>query len=81
MDGGTYLFRIPCDPYPCPTPFACCYDNGTCELLTLEDCVASGGEFLGPFVLCDPNPCETTGIYEDPPIEEMTWGRVKSRYR
>lgn len=42
---------------PCPGVVlgACCFADGTCQLLTAADCVAAGGAFNGG--ACDPNPC------------------------
>ncbi len=48
-----------CEPDPCPTPpGACCFEDGTCQQLPLEDC--HGGEFLGQGTVCEPNPCEAS---------------------
>ena len=49
-----------CDPDPCstPTPMACCFSDGSCQMLPREDCVAAGGEPLENYIgTCDPNPC------------------------
>jgi hypothetical protein len=48
----------------CPRPpeeFACCFPDGVCIFLPLDDCFAQGGEPQGPSVPCDPNPCPVTG--------------------
>ena len=46
---------------PCPQaqePIgACCFENGTCRVLTIPECDSAGGEFLGAYVYCAPNPC------------------------
>jgi hypothetical protein len=36
---------------------ACCYDDGSCEMLLADECVANGGIPQGPGTVCDPNPC------------------------
>ena len=44
---------------PCPVgglEGACCFTDGTCEMLCFEDCEPAGGVFLDGS--CDPNPCE-----------------------
>lgn len=43
-----------CPGTPPPTG-ACCFPDGTCAVLTAEDCSAQGGAFYGG--VCDPNPC------------------------
>lgn len=53
---------------------ACCFGT-ECQMHTAEDCEAAGGRFVGEGVPCDPNPCENT------PVENATWGRVKTLYR
>ncbi len=40
-----------------PTIQACCYADGTCEMLLPADCVADGGVDQGVDTDCDPNPC------------------------
>jgi hypothetical protein len=52
-------------------------------MYTLEECTELGGEFMGAQTVCDPNPCDVTAVPDDPmePVEEVTWGRIKSRYR
>ncbi|UCG15166.1 MAG: hypothetical protein JSV19_07690, partial [Phycisphaerales bacterium] len=40
-----------------PVPGACCFDDGTCQELSSGDCAAAGGNFLGAFTTCTPNPC------------------------
>ena len=46
---------------PCPQPQepigACCFDDGTCTLLTIPDCEMAGGSLIGVNVPCNPNPC------------------------
>ena len=82
--GGTSLPEgSTCYPYPCPTPWACCFDDGSCEILLRLDCWAIGGLFMGFDVDCDPNPCVMADVPEgtSEAREEVTWGRIKSRYR
>jgi len=44
-----------------PTPGACCFTDGSCQLLLADACIAAGGSFFGG--ACDPNPCPP------PPVE------------
>ena len=47
----------------CPAPEqACCFEDGSCQLLLEADCVAAGGTVY-PDLICDPNPCPA------PPVE------------
>jgi hypothetical protein len=46
----------------CPVPIAeaCCFPNGSCEVLMESECSTSGGTWQGPNtvpLVCDPNPC------------------------
>jgi hypothetical protein len=42
----------------CPPPTgACCFPDGSCQVLAEVDCVGLGGIWYGPTVGCDPNPC------------------------
>ncbi|MEZ4647585.1 MAG: hypothetical protein R3E97_02155 [Candidatus Eisenbacteria bacterium] len=63
----------PCHWY---APGACCLPDGECVYIMPSDACESvlGGYFLEGEV-CDPNPCEPS------PVEEETWGGVKSRFR
>ncbi|MCC7143665.1 MAG: hypothetical protein IT349_16315 [Candidatus Eisenbacteria bacterium] len=63
---------------PCPTVEpevgACCLADGTCLLLSESDCLAQGGNWLGPDSdSCDPNPCAV-------PTDRTSWGVVKERF-
>jgi hypothetical protein len=55
----------------------CCFPDGSCQIQTgEEECAAAGGEWrpdLGDS--CDPNPCPPV------PVEETTWGNIKTNYR
>ncbi len=46
----------------CPEPpgatGACCYPDGTCEVVAEADCA---GQYLGDDTVCDPNPCDQPG--------------------
>jgi predicted outer membrane repeat protein len=44
------------DCYPPLGLYACCVDQ-VCSPMTLDNCVASGGEWMPPNEGCDPNPC------------------------
>jgi hypothetical protein len=52
---------------------ACCYDDGSCEVLTADRCDAAGGNYLGDNTSCDNCPPVAT--------ETTTWGSIKSDYR
>jgi hypothetical protein len=46
--------------YCCPMGmeyFACCFEDGTCELMTQDLCDAAGGEFHPEWDYCEPNEC------------------------
>ncbi len=49
-DPGVY-----CCPEVITPPEACCFEDGSCEMLLHYDCEISGGIFFGGS--CDPNPC------------------------
>jgi len=36
---------------------ACCFADGSCQLLSADDCPAFDGTYLGDDTVCDPNPC------------------------
>ena len=40
-----------------PPPQACCFDDGTCEMLPARVCVEAGGEPQGEGVMCAPDLC------------------------
>ena len=40
-----------------PLTGACCFRNGTCEIKSEVDCLATGGTWQGAGTACDPNPC------------------------
>ncbi len=42
----------------CPPPKVCCFDDGSCLMVYLDDaCYQAGGELHPEFYNCDPNPC------------------------
>jgi hypothetical protein len=45
----------PCCPPMGPDPEACCFEDGTCELMLEYECGVAGGVYYGGE--CDPNPC------------------------
>lgn len=57
--GGTYLG----DGVTCPScmPQACCFQDGTCQMLPPDDCFGHGGIPWGAGTTCDPNPCPSVG--------------------
>lgn len=44
----------------CALPGACCFVDGSCQVLVLAACTQAGGTFQGEGTDCDPNPCEVT---------------------
>jgi subtilisin-like proprotein convertase family protein len=68
---GVYYIMIDTFPSPtctdftmtisaCPTPAACCFSDGSCQMLLATECATAGGVFQGEGTTCDPNPCEVT---------------------
>lgn len=56
---GCFGFHGGNSSLPCPateTAQACCFDDGSCELLLPDDCEVSGGS-AGSGPSCNPNPC------------------------
>jgi hypothetical protein len=55
--GGLFLGpETTCDMCPAPPPGgegACCFADGTCEVLAIVDCLTAGGLPLGPGTTCD----------------------------
>lgn len=59
-----------------PPPIgACCFEDGSCELLVEDDCDAVGGILWYPDESCEPNPCGAT------PSRVSSWGRIKNLHR
>ncbi len=45
--------NVPCDPDPCGPIGACCFPDATCsDAVTLAQCEAAGGSYLGDDTLC-----------------------------
>jgi hypothetical protein len=46
---------------PCPAPMvltgACCFADGSCLVLSADDCSGQGGNYQGDNTTCNPNPC------------------------
>ncbi|MEZ4647580.1 MAG: hypothetical protein R3E97_02130 [Candidatus Eisenbacteria bacterium] len=53
----------------------CCTADGRCVLMTVDACERDGGTFLANETTCDPSPCAPS------PVQESSWGGIKSRYR
>ena len=47
--------------FPQSENFGACCDEADCTITTAATCDYSGGEYLGDFTSCDPNPCGPTG--------------------
>lgn len=50
---------------PCPgsaTPGACCYEDGSCQVVFDFECWNGGGAFAGEGTICDPNPCSQPSV-------------------
>ncbi|MBM3287187.1 MAG: hypothetical protein FJY88_07545 [Candidatus Eisenbacteria bacterium] len=68
----------PCLPQnPCPEPphtGACCFQDGTCRVITEAECTAAGG-----FLWVIDEDC----VDDCPPVptENTTWGKIKANYR
>lgn len=52
---------------------ACCFADGTCQILTGTDCAGAGGTYQGDGTACEPNPCPQPPN----PVEVHTWGSIK----
>jgi subtilisin-like proprotein convertase family protein len=50
LDGASCGGAIECVP-PVPTG-ACCFPDGSCDILSEEECIAAGGEYQGDDVAC-----------------------------
>lgn len=40
---------------------ACCFPDGSCLVLTGDECLAQGGSYQGDESVCDPSPCPPAG--------------------
>ena len=66
---GNFSLAISADAFPCTTPVecippdpigACCFSDGTCNLLTEDACGGAGGDYQGDFSDCFGDGEETT---------------------
>ena len=84
--GQTYYFVVDgygtnCGAYRfdyvlgCIVPGACCFEDGICEVLDVQDCLEQNGAYQGVGTLCEPDPCLPVGT------ARTSWGRLKSIYR
>jgi hypothetical protein len=80
--GGEWLGpETTCEPEnPCAGEWVCCYDDG-CQCMivgTQLECEQGlpGGIFHPEWNSCEPNPCE-----EFTPVDNASWGTIKSMYR
>lgn len=85
---GTYYVIIDCygtgqgGPYvltydiTCPGATGACCVNYVCSIMTAAECERAGGTYYGDGSTCDPTPCPPPI-----PVEEKTWGTIKSNYR
>jgi hypothetical protein len=73
--GGEFMGAgTDCDPNPC-VPAACCFDDGSCQMLDEEDCLAEDGDPQGAGTVCEPNPCTPVRA------KQATWGMIKAVFR
>jgi hypothetical protein len=75
-NGGEWVGG-PCEDDTCqePPPEGACCRGIVCTIETQANCEAGGGEYQGDGSPCQPNPCE-----EPNPVEESSWGRIKSNW-
>jgi len=65
--GGTTSILLPTG--------ACCFQDGTCQILNQPDCVGQGGSYQGDGTTCEPNPCPQPPMaccFEDCHCEYLT---------
>jgi hypothetical protein len=84
---GPYYFPATCfgamgvntdGAYCCPSGLeysACCFPDGSCEVMVPEDCVEAGGLVYEDSDTCEPNPCPPTTT------SDGSWGSIKAMYR
>jgi hypothetical protein len=65
------LYNITCSGV---VEWACCLPDGSCTLMTREDCAAAGGTYYDGLA-CNQVECEPTAVHPS------TWGKVKATYR
>jgi hypothetical protein len=58
-----------------PPTGACCFPDGSCRVLTNQECGSQQGRYMGDGSFCEPNPCQPT------PAGRMSWGRIKAAFR
>ena len=63
-----------CFPNPCKPGMGACCIRGECRVFPWDDCLNSGGNFMGQGAGCDPTPCNFDQI-------ESSWGNLKNQYR
>jgi hypothetical protein len=51
---GNYQVFFICGDLPTG---ACCFENGSCQIMTMTQCVDAGGAYEGDDTVCEPNPC------------------------
>lgn len=61
--------------WTCITPEACCFDDGSCQMLVAADCTAQGGTPMGAGTTCDTVVCEVVAT------TPTTWGQIRATYR
>jgi hypothetical protein len=74
---GVNTDGVPCCPEPQMPEYACCFEDGRCEVYTEEECMEAGGEVYYDFMTCEPdNPCpqppEFACCFEDGSCVEST---------
>jgi len=58
-----------------PADGACCFTDGSCGVLTADDCAAQGGSYQGDGTVCSPSPCPPV------PVAPRSWGQIKNQYK
>jgi hypothetical protein len=61
--------------FACPTPQACCFNDGHCEMQLPADCRAMGGVPQGTGSTCDTVQCQVVAT------QPSTWSHIKGSYR
>jgi hypothetical protein len=54
-----------CDSSGCPSPGACCFDDGSCIFTMPDDCVSAGGAFQGYGTDCKTTDCPIAGAGDE----------------
>jgi hypothetical protein len=72
---GGYWAPLPFEcPHACDRVVCCLY--GLCYIMSEPECFNIGGQSIGFWNSCTPNPCGGPS-----PLEETSWGRIKTLYR